>query len=556
MVHAVGHEGNRHGARLTWNGHKRRLHLNVLPLAPPHPIQMIRTVLACAAFTTRASFLLAAAVTPLLLGACGSSSAPTLQQPAVSVPVPAAPPPVSSAIDQQELTAVGLDYFEASWRTAAPADSTVCLFPAQGPGRCERQESGQTYHLVRISGLQTGSAYRYWLISNNARAQTRSEAPPAPAVQDADANPGSFTTLAPPPGRHVVDVALLTDLHVGETCSGQLFGLAGISLPPCTVYPGYPNGSDEHGRRMLAGAVAQLRSLNPALVLVLGDLTGNGAYPDMLTVKSLLDSLGLPYAVLRGNHDRSGQGGTGEASSCGPDKDCYSTVFRPVNNVRIQPLAVETHGVRFLMLDANDTSGTGDLSDAAQQAWTQQQLQAHPRQRTFILSHEPAGTYSNATTYVPGFGVTGPRGGDWLHSVAQQNPQVSATLAGHTHRNLLGYDATTGRFPWIEIGANKEYAAGFALLRIYEGGFVREYHRTDCTSDDDFCRQWTSLSRGQMYGGQYPYMLGQLSARAFTYVDDCSHPTPASPSLPWSVDGNTGQDTQDCRGNILYPAGP
>lgn len=503
---------------------------------------------------TLARSLLAASA--LLLAGCGSSSAPAVSSspPVVGVPVPATPPPVSGAIDQQELTAVGLDYFEASWRTTAPADSTVCLFPAQGAARCERQESGQLYHLVRVTGLKPGTAYTYWLISNNGRAQNKSEAPLSLTVQDADANPGSFTTLATPPGRHVVDVALLSDLHVGETCSGQLFSLAGTSIPPCTVYPGYPNGSDEHGRRMLTGAVAQVRQLDPALVLVLGDLSSNGAYPDMLTVKGLLDSLGLPWQVLRGNHDRGGQGGTGEADSCGPDKDCYSTVFRPNNTTRIQPLAVETHGVRFLLLDANDTSGTGDLTDATQQAWAEQQLKDHPKQRTFILSHEPAGTYSNATTYIPGFGVTGPRGGDWLHQVVLANPQISATLAGHTHRNLLGYDADTGRFPWIEIGANKEYAAGFTILRIYEGGFVREHHRTDCTADDDFCREWTSLSRGQMFGGQYPYMLGQLEARAFTYVDDCDHPTPRSASLPWSVDGATGQDTGDCRGNIVFPA--
>jgi Icc protein len=497
---------------------------------------------------------LAVTAAALLLAACGSSSAPVSQEAAaVPVPVPATPPPVSADISQQELTAVGLDYFEASWKTGAPADSTVCLFPPQGVGRCERQETGPVYHLVRLTGLQPGTVYRYWLISNGARAQVKSETLPA-GVQDADANPGSFTTLAVPPGRHVVDVALLTDLHVGETCSGQIFAIGSTSFPPCTVYPGYEDGSDQHGKRMLAGAAAQVRKLKPALVLVLGDLSSNGAYPDLLTAKSLLDGIGIHYEVLRGNHDRPAQGGTGEADHCGPDQDCYSTIFRPVNTQRIQPLAVETHGVRFLLLDANSTSGTGDLTDPAQQAWTEQQLQDHPKQRTFILSHEPAGVYSNETTYIPGFGVQQAKGGDWLHSVVENNPQVTATIAGHTHRNLLGYDASTGRFPWIEIGANKEYAAGFSLLRIYEGGFVREYHRTDCASDDNFCREWTSLSRGQMYGAQFPYMLGQLRARAFTYVDDCDHPTPKQASLPWNVDGDTGQDTQDCRGNIVYPA--
>jgi hypothetical protein len=488
------------------------------------------------------------------VSACGSSR-PLPPSEDISVPVPSTPPTVSDAIHQQELTAVGLDYFEASWVTESPADSTVCVFPPQGEGRCERQETAQIYHLVRMRGLQPGAAHTYWLISDGKRAEVQSESP-VRGLQDADANPGHFTTLAVPPGRHVVDVALLTDLHVGETCSGQIVGIGGISIPPCTVYPGYPDGNDRHGERMLAGAVAQLRELEPSLVLVLGDLTNNGAYPDMLTVKTLLDEFGLPYEVLRGNHDRPAQGGSGEAENCGPSADCFSTVFRPGNEERIQPIAVETHGIRFLMLDANDTDGIGDLTDVAQQEWTEQQLQAHPDQRTFIMSHEPAGTYSNATTYIPGFGVTAARGGNWLHGLIAVSPQISASFAGHTHRNLLGYDDSTGRLPWVEIGANKEYAAGFTMLRIYEGGFVREYHRVDCKDDDNFCREWTSLSREQMFGSQFPYMLGQLRARAFTYIDDCDHRTPLLASVPWNVDGDTGQDTGDCRGGNAFPSSP
>jgi 3',5'-cyclic AMP phosphodiesterase CpdA len=464
------------------------------------------------------------------------------------VPVPASPPPISSSIHEQELTAVGLDYLEASWRTDTPSDSTVCVFPANGAAFCKRQEQGQLYHVVRVHGLTPSSVYTYWLISNDERAAAVND-----SDGDAPANPGQFTTLAPPPGKHVVDVALLTDLHVGETCSGSMLGVGGVAFPSCTVFPGYPNGSDRHGERMLAGAAAQIRALAPQMVIVLGDLTNNGAYTDMQTVKGLLDGMGLPYAVLRGNHDRPAQGGTGEADSCGSAKDCFSTVFRPNNQVRIQPVAVETRGVRFLLLDASDPSGNGNLTDATQQAWTSAELAAHPKSRTFILTHEPAGVYSNDTTLIPDFGMHPSNGGSWLHDIVTANPQVTATIAGHTHRNLLGYDDATGRTPWLEVGANKEYASGFSVLRIYEGGFVREYHRTDCAPGDDFCREWTSLTRAQQFGKQFSYMLGQLHARAFTFVDDCNHPTPKLASKAWEVGGDTGQDTSDCGGKILYP---
>lgn len=480
--------------------------------------------------STPSSWLLAVG---LLLGTVGGAAAAAAGE-FERLALPADAPELSSEISEQELVGVYADGFSASWVTAQPADSTVCILPENQDGWCEAQESDKTDHLVNVSGLQPGTGYRYWLLSAGRRARP------------VEAHPEALTTLTLPPGEHVADVVILNDIHIGEPCSGELVNLGGTSIPGCTAIP-LGGRSGEQTGRMLQGASEQIRALHPALVLVNGDLTDAGAYTHMRQAQSLLDGLGIPYEVTRGNHDRPNQGGEGEAQNCGATRDCYSTVFRPGSTERVQPKAVQLGNIRFLLLDSEDANGLGDLTNAPQQRWLEQQLAAWPEQRTFILLHHPPGTYSNLSMAPPGNGVPAFRGGLWLQDLVARNKQVVAVIAGHTHRNLLGYENATGRVPWLEFGALKGYPAGFNVLRIYQGGYLREFHRADCA--DDFCRRWTSVTRRENFGTMPAYMLGELRSRAFTYVDDCDHHTPRLATLPWQVGGDSGQDSEDCRGH-------
>lgn len=453
------------------------------------------------------------------------------------LPLPPDKPPVSQAISEAEVIGVYADGFAAGWVTEQPTDSSLCIQPDNGEGWCEQHETGQTDHLVQVRGLQPGTHYSYWLLSDGQRAATQ------------ETNPGALTTLALPPGEHISDVAIFNDIHIGEGCSGQAFAIGGVSVPPCSVLPAGIAAGD-YSRLMFEGAAEQLRKIKPDLVLVNGDLSSDGTWPQMLEVKSLLDGLGLPYEVSRGNHDRANQGGEGEAENCGPRKDCYNRIFRPGSDERVQPRAVELGNIRFLLLDS-DNAGQPDLSDPAQQQWLQDQLILQPQKRTFILLHHPVSLYSLATTFPPGNGVLPDKGGQWLRDLVQNNPQVVGVFSGHTHRNILGYDGS-GRAPWVENGANKEYPAGFAVLRIYQGGYLREVYRPDCTGG--LCRRWASITRRQTFDTARYYALGELRSRAFTYIDDCDHRTPLHESAPWRRGGDSGQDTQDCRGRTdIFP---
>jgi len=109
------------------------------------------------------------------------------------------------------------------------------------------------------------------------------------------------------------------------------------------------------------------------------------------------------------------------------------------------------------------------------------------------------------------------------------SPQVVGVFSGHTHRNFVSYAPASGRrVPYLENGAAKEYPGGYGIVSVYEGGWMRTFHRLRTC---EFCREWIETTRGEFFGLYPLYTLGPLSARAFTHLYDCDAFTPP-PSLP------------------------
>jgi len=114
------------------------------------------------------------------------------------------------------------------------------------PERCETQERDVRRHHAVVDDLQPGTTYAYRLVT-------------AGAIQPPSlTNPGVVTTLTPPPGRHLFDVALVNDVHIGESCSGSLATAPVLeqSLPECFMAPEYARqmaeatgGADQRARR-------------------------------------------------------------------------------------------------------------------------------------------------------------------------------------------------------------------------------------------------------------------------------------------------------------------
>lgn len=441
--------------------------------------------------------------------------------------------PAAAAAAPPELITVSDTEMEATWGTDGASDTTVCVGADSANLRCERQEEGVTLHRARVRGLLAGRHYLYEL---------RSGGVAQPATQ---ANPGSFTTLRPPPGRHVVDIGLISDVHVGESCSGTAVTapLINQSIPACFSAPDY-------AARMLDGAVGELNARRVGTVIDSADMTDTAKFEEESRARTILGKIHAPFFVVRGNHDRPAQ--HSPETQCGADKDCLRTVFFPDRAPGRIYYSVTVAGVHLVFLDSSDSSGVGDLTNAAQNTFLRRDLAAHRRERTFIVFHHPVSEYADTYAAPPVvFGVRPDRGGEEFLSLVAANPQVSGVLNSHTHRNFVSTAPASGaRTVYLENAATKEYPGGYSVLRIYEGGWMRNFYRTGCA----FCRQWTETTRGE-YNGQYPsYTLGSLSTRNFVHLDDCGQPTPPQ-SLPNEEGGDTAPLPAGCGKRVGFPAG-
>lgn len=393
-----------------------------------------------------------------------------------------------------ELVTVTDTGFAAWWPSDAPADTVLRIAKAGGGAVRELVlDRGRTVHAAGVDDLEPGTRYVYELRSGTRR------------VPRSFANPGRFTTLRPPPGPLLATIAVLNDMHLGEGCSGTITNLGGRSLPPC-----FRNG--DYGLEMSRAAVAEIAALRPDFVLANGDLTDRGRPGDIAGALDLLRGSGVPFGVTRGNHDRRLPG------ECAPDGDCLRAEAFPERAPWDGSLdSVHRVGARVAVVGLDSChpgSGDGQLLPA-QLAWLDDRLwELRAEGRIVVLAfHHHVALLSNATHPPPLlFGVPRDRGADELVKVLGRHDHVKLSLHGHTHRNYVGYEPALGkRLPFLENGACKEYPAGYALVRVYEGGIVRTFHRMTT----DFARAWVKTTAGQIWGRHSDYTRGPLSSRAF-----------------------------------------
>lgn len=386
-----------------------------------------------------------------------------------------------------------------TWTTDAPGDSTLCLDARP----CVAQEPRETYHRVTLDGLAPGSLHTYSVSTNGV--------PELPSLT----NPGTFTTLTPPPGKHLFRFAVMSDLHVGEGCAGTITSTPLGSFPPCFSAPDY-------AEKMDAAQIGEIKAAGIDVTLIGGDVTSEARPAETAKAKELLERLPGTVVVARGNHDRV------HAENACPDHDCFRQAFYPGRTSARTYSSVSRHGYRFIALDSVMGGSTGDLRDADQNAWLARELAAHKSQPTFLVFHHPVSVYSDVVQAEPViFGVPPYQGGtEFLETVAR-NPQIVGVLQAHTHRNFNSY-GNNDTTPFIENGSSKEYPGGYSVFDVYEGGYTRSYVRPSSCA---FCREWTQTTSGEIFGLAPMYTLGAVGTRNFTHVYGCAAQLPAA-TLP------------------------
>ncbi len=107
----------------------------------------------------------------------------------------------------------------------------------------------------------------------------------------------AFRTL-PEPGELLATFATVNDVHLGEEVCGLIDG---SDVGP--VFRSAP-GDPPYPEVMNRGAVAEMAAIDPAVVVVKGDLTSNGTADEYGAFRQLYDAaFGDRLVVVRGNHE-------------------------------------------------------------------------------------------------------------------------------------------------------------------------------------------------------------------------------------------------------------
>lgn len=293
-------------------------------------------------------------------------------------------------------------------------------------------------------------------------------------------------TLPRPSGELLSVVATVNDVHFGETSCGVIDGMdIGPTLSVEENEPPYP---ETMNRAALAEILALADGSGPDAVVAKGDLTANGTdeeYQQFLDCYQV--GLGDRLHHVRGNHDAY-HGGTFAATA---------------------PIEVTLPGVILAVVDttrpghANGQVTTDDIE------WLDD-LGARADRPVLIFGHHHVWSPLSKRRESGYFGIV-PDDSDRLIEVVARRPAFMGYFAGHTHRNRVRRFPATGDFPWVEVGATKDYPGAWAEYRVFEGGVLQVMRRI-CAPE---ALNWTNRTRA-MFAGTYPeYSFGALQDRCF-----------------------------------------
>lgn len=385
-----------------------------------------------------------------------------------------------------------------------PADTEVLLGTSMQTLRTVlRDETKTPYHYAEIRHLEPGQTYVFAARSNGVYATPSISTTGSPLGTSTAAL--RFTTPQPPPGAHVMTLALTNDLHLGETVAGLATTQQGLELPPGIRQR---EGQPPYPEVMARAMVREAHERGARHLLVAGDVSAEAQAIDVQRAKAFLDSFDGDYVVARGNHDRihTGQADTFRQTFFGDGPTWQST--------RIGRL-------RIIGLDTYDKMGNGSdngVLSAEQFDFVRAELARDPDGPTIVFGHHPVSLESSITTTQPIIFDLDQQQARQLEALYAKSPGVFLHHAGHTHRNKRTMSTGAPGVVFQEVAATKEYPGGFMLLRLHTGGYALNHYKLR----DSQAQEWAERSRPE-YGGLAPfYTYGNRSDRNTMVVRDLS----------------------------------
>lgn len=409
-----------------------------------------------------------------------------------------------------ELVTLTEDSAVITWHTGIPGtdDGTGHMLPAVTEGevvygthptrlnRSAGEARPTAHHHVELTGLEPGQTYYY-----QARSRGVTAAPTSLHLVRGNAvgtnrygfgtrgGPYSFTTPQPPPGRHLLSIALCNDLHVGETTAGLVGGVPlfrGVSQEV---------GLSPYPEIMSRAVVEEARRRGADVLLAAGDISAGGGPRDLAEAKRILDGFGAhgrDYFVVRGNHDRPRHGHA--------DGDAFRDGF--LGGGGPSYFARDLGGLRIVGLDTYEKHGHGADAGglgAEQLAWFRARLNENRDQPTVVFGHHPL-TVRDSVFPVSRGQQLGRRQARAILDAYADAPGVFLHHAGHTHRNKRTVLPQAPHVTLQEVSAVKDYPGGFCLLRIHSGGFALNHYKSSSAP----AREWGERSR-RVAAGLWPH---------------------------------------------------
>jgi predicted phosphodiesterase len=291
----------------------------------------------------------------------------------------------------------------------------------------------------------------------------------------------AFRTL-PEPGELLAVFATVNDVHFGEEVCGLIDG---SDVGP--VFRSAP-GADPFPEVMNRGAIAEIAAIDPAAVVVKGDLTSTGTRQEYDAFLAAYEpAFGDRLTHVRGNHE-----------------SYYDAPFAAV------PFQEVT--LPGVVLAVIDTSVVGATAGAvtADQLEQLDELAARSDRPVLVFGHHHLGDPDSAEKADRTFGIDLDHSAALLELVARR-PAIRGYFAGHTHRNRVRHFGPTGDVPWVEVACVKDYPGTWAEYRVHEHGIVQIAHRISTPE----ALAWTEQTRHMYHGLYHDYALGSLADRCF-----------------------------------------
>ncbi|MEZ5181379.1 MAG: metallophosphoesterase [Acidimicrobiales bacterium] len=291
----------------------------------------------------------------------------------------------------------------------------------------------------------------------------------------------AFRTL-PERGELLCTFATVNDVHFGEEVCGLIDG--------SDVGPVFevPDGAEPFPEVMNRAAIREIAALDPAALVVKGDLTSNGTDAEVDAFRAAYEpAFGDRLVVVRGNHESYHR-----------------------NRFASEPFQeVELPGATLAVLDTSIDGGVhGTVSD--EQLEQLDELGARADRPVLVLGHHHLGDPDSPEKADRTFGIDLEASARLLEVVARR-PAIRGAFAGHTHRNRVRRFGPTGDVPWVEVACVKDYPGMWAEYRVHEGAILQIVHRID----DPAALVWTEATRHMYHGLYRDYALGSLADRCF-----------------------------------------